>query len=551
MRSFQQAWFKKIWWLEYSKKKDVAFCFPCFLFNKKPIGRVGSDTFTVTGFNRWKNVNCSKDCAFIVHEGKTPASAHNFSVRCYEDLKNQLCHIENVIEKQTTQQVMDNRLRLKVSIEAIKWLTFQACALRGHDERPDSINQGNFLELIKLLTSYNKTIDDVVLENAPQNAKYTSPDIQKEILCVLATNVQKAIHDEIGMAKFCLIVDESQDESKKEQMVIVVRFVDREGHVKERFLDLIHVKDTTSLTLKNAIMGSLSYHKLSVQDIRGQGYDGAIAATKDVTEVHNFFKTLNFIVNVISSSSKRIDQLQDAQIVEISHLIEVDEIEMLTDIATKGSTSSQKDIVNALVLVSTTKILLQKLRDEGWQSLLHQVVCFCKRNDILVPGMNETYRYVIRTRCDKDDITVEHHYRVELFIAAIDKHEINLLKLELQHYELDVRNHPQLKISSTISELCRGLHEIGKSSTYPLLDRLIRIILTLPVSTATSERAFSAMKIMKTRLRNTMNDDFLKSCLLINIEREIADTFSTDKIIDDFSSMKQRRAQLKVSKVNT
>ena len=65
-----------------------------------------------------------------------------------------------------------------------------------------------------------------MLENAPQNAKYTSPNIQKEILCVLATNVQKAIRDEIGTTKFCLIVDESQDESKKEQMAIVVRFVD-------------------------------------------------------------------------------------------------------------------------------------------------------------------------------------------------------------------------------------------------------------------------------------------------------------------------------------
>ncbi|XP_023751327.1 uncharacterized protein LOC111899703 [Lactuca sativa] len=481
-----------------------------------------------------EKVNCGKDCAFIVHEGKTPASAHNFSIKCYEGLKNKLCHIENVIEKQTTQQVMDNRLRLKVSIEAIKWLTFQACALRGHDEGPDSKNQGNFLELIKLLASYNKTIDDVVLENAPQNAKYTSPDFQKEILHVLATNVQKATHDEIRTAKFCLIVDESQDESKKEQMAIVVRFVDRDGNVKERFLDLIHVKDITSSTLKNEIMCSLSYHKLSVQDIRGQGYDGAsnmrgewnglqdlllkecpyayyihcfahqlqlaqVAMSKDVTEVHNIFKTLNFIVNVITSSSKRHDQLQDAQIAEISYLIEVDEIEsgkgknqirtlqrprdtrwsshfksicslmrlfgpscvVLTDIATKGSTSSQKgdaifalkhamsfdfvivlhmmkdimwitdklcqslqqksiDVINALALVSTTKILLQKLRDEGWQSLLDQVVCFCKRSDILVPDMNETYKYVIRTRRDKENITAEHHYRVELFIAAID-----------------------------------------------------------------------------------------------------------------------------------
>ncbi|KAL4566167.1 hypothetical protein LXL04_030277 [Taraxacum kok-saghyz] len=87
------------------------------------------------------------------------------------------------------------------------------------------------------------------------------------------------------------------------------------------------------------------------------------------------------------------------------------------------------------------------------------------------------------------------------------------------------------------------------SGTYPLFDRLIRLILTLPVSTATSERAFSAMKIVKKRLRNTMSDDFLKNCLLVNTEREIVDTFSTDTLIDDFYSMKQRRAQLKVRKV--
>ena len=72
-----------------------------------------------------------------------------------------------------------------------------------------------------------------------------------------------------------MIVDESRDESKKEQMAIVVRFVDRKGNIKERFLDLIHVKDTTSLTLKDEILSSLSYHNLDVQNIRGQGYDGA------------------------------------------------------------------------------------------------------------------------------------------------------------------------------------------------------------------------------------------------------------------------------------
>jgi Domain of unknown function (DUF4371) len=51
--------------------------------------------------------------------------------------------------------------------------------------------------------------------------------------------------------------------------------VDKEGFIKERFLDLVHVKNTTALTLKESICVVLSDNNLSVQDIRGQGYDGA------------------------------------------------------------------------------------------------------------------------------------------------------------------------------------------------------------------------------------------------------------------------------------
>jgi len=64
------------------------------------------------------------------------------------------------------------------------------------------------------------------------------------------------------------------------------------------------------------------------------------------------------------------------------------------------------------------------------------------------------------------------------------------------------------------------------------IDRLIRLVLTLPVSTATTERAFSAMKLLKTRLQNKMEDDFLRDCMIVYIEREIAMKFTTDSIID-------------------
>ena len=42
-----------------------------------------------------------------------------------------------------------------------------------------------------------------------------------------------------------------------------------------------------------------------------------------------------------------------------------------------------------------------------------------------------------------------------------------------------------------------------------------------------------------------MKDDFLANYLIIYIEKEIDERFKIDMIIDDFFSMKERRAQLK------
>ncbi|GKV30692.1 hypothetical protein SLEP1_g39478 [Rubroshorea leprosula] len=276
LHRFQAYWLERFPWLEYSPAKDAAFCFPCYLFAKKPSGKQGGvETFTSIGFKKWKKVNNGDKCKFLAHMGKDPNSIHNIAVKCLEDFKNQSCHVEKVLDKQSSQQIEKNQLCLKTSIDVVRWLTFQACAFRGHDESLDSKNRGNFLEMINLLTSYNKEVNEVVLENAPQNAKYTSPTIQKEILQVFARKVQAEICKEIGDAKFCLIVDEARDESKREQMSIVVRFVDKDGFVKERLLDVVHVRETNALTLKQEICFVLSHHNLSIQNVRGQGYDGA------------------------------------------------------------------------------------------------------------------------------------------------------------------------------------------------------------------------------------------------------------------------------------
>ena len=113
----------------------------------------------------------------------------------------------------------------------------------------------------------------------------------------------------------------------------------------------------------------------------------------------------------------------------------------------------------------------------------------------------------------------------------------------MQHYKLNVLSHPKLQNLSTISELCQGLVETEMSKLYFLVVRLIHLLLTLPVSTATTERAFSTMRIVQTKLRNKMENEFLANNFIVYIEREIAEMFDLDSVLDDFISMKERRAQ--------
>jgi len=141
------------------------------------------------------------------------------------------------------------------------------------------------------------------------------------------------------------MVDEARDESMKEQMAIVLRFVHKDGFVRERFFGLVHVANIAAPTLQKGIYFVLSQHKLTIENIRGQGYDGAsnmrgewnglqalisndcpyayyihcfahclqlalVAASKEVIFVHQFFTNLNSIVNIVCASCNRFEELR-------------------------------------------------------------------------------------------------------------------------------------------------------------------------------------------------------------------------------------------------
>ena len=75
-----------------------------------------------------------------------------------------------------------------------------------------------------------------------------------------------------------------------------------------------------------------------------------------------------------------------------------------------------------------------------------------------------------------------------------------VLENELYHFEHNVVKDSKFKKLKILSELCQWLVRIGNSEHYKLVYRMVRLVLTLPVSTVTTERAFSVMKVVKTNL---------------------------------------------------
>ncbi|XP_063794593.1 52 kDa repressor of the inhibitor of the protein kinase-like [Pseudophryne corroboree] len=85
-----------------------------------------------------------------------------------------------------------------------------------------------------------------------------------------------------------------------------------------------------------------------------------------------------------------------------------------------------------------------------------------------------------------------------------------------------------------------ALHNCDED-VYSLVNSLLRILLTLPISVASAERSFSSLRRLKTWLRNHMGQERLTGLALLHTHREIA--VDIDKVIDRFANNGKRRLE--------
>ena len=145
-------------------------------------------------------------------------------------------------------------------------------------------NKDNFLAILKLMAEHDETLQEH-LDNASQNATGTSKTVQNELINIIETHIRSQLFKALGHEKavFSIIADELTDKyGNQEVLTVCLRFVemdDRDGlpHIREHFLEFVHLERTTGAKIGAAIMQSLNKHGIDIKKTRGPAYDGASA----------------------------------------------------------------------------------------------------------------------------------------------------------------------------------------------------------------------------------------------------------------------------------
>ncbi len=127
--------------------------------------------------------------------------------------------------------------------------------------------------------------------------------------------------------------------------------------------------------------------------------------------------------------------------------------------------------------------------------------------------------------------------------------DINVERLQhelpmLSDYFSSINREKKLGIKqiTKISTICQFLntYQIGKSMFHEY-NQLLLLYLTIPVTTATAERSFSALNRIKTYLRCTMTQHRLNHVIIPHIHKEKLDQLDLNNICSDFISKNESR----------
>ncbi|XP_047950942.1 zinc finger MYM-type protein 1-like [Salvia hispanica] len=321
---------------------------------------------------------------------------------------------------------------------------------------------------------------------------------------------------------------------------------------------------------------------------------------KTLLNIINLFSTIFEVLMMIGKKDSAYDDKGKAQ--GILYLLESFDFMFMAQLMTTifrytnnlclALQRRDQDIIDAMRLVTLTKDQLQKMREDGWEIHLNKVISISNKHDIVVPDMKAHYSPHGRSKRFVQQVSYLHHFRVDVFIKVIDLllqeldnrfDEVNMelircmacfnpkddfssfdkekvlklatfypsdfsnidlmdLECQLDLFIGDMRSDEDFRNLRDISSLLVKLVETKKKDVaYSRVALLIKLILILPVATASVERVFSGMTFVKNKLRNSMGYQPLNDCLVTFIEKDVFLQVSDDDVVNRFEAMKTRR----------
>ena len=216
--------------------------------------------FLSTGFLNWKKALDS----FKEHQ----KSKCHIAAITFEITIPQCGNIQEMTSEKIKSNMQENRKCLIKTIETIQVLGRQGLPLRGDE----SDKNFNFLQLLKL-----RSKDFLKLKEwfEKKTEKYTSHDIQNELLKLMAHQILRDLTDEMRDSFYATICDEYTDISNNEQLTLCLRWVDELFNIHEDFLGFYQLENIKSDTIVSAIRDVLLRTQISLDNCRGQCYHGA------------------------------------------------------------------------------------------------------------------------------------------------------------------------------------------------------------------------------------------------------------------------------------
>lgn len=282
---FKVSWYKNTsgrctvdrQWLVYSPKSCRMFCSCCWLFAEKGDQTIWSDP--KKGFYMFH-----KGSDRIKHHENT--AAHRKAEKSYFLAKYRITEDKTVIAGLMRAECLAIERKRKVLtrlVDASLFLAKQGIPFRGHREYAGlgapATNEGNFLELLKLIAKYDSILDSHLNEKADSTMtyKYISPESQNELISSLGAETLNMIVKEIKDAVFySVIVDSTIDIARVDQFSLSIRYVDKSGKSVERFIKFEELSSGSSAeAFHDLLILALREQGLDLTKVRGQAYDGA------------------------------------------------------------------------------------------------------------------------------------------------------------------------------------------------------------------------------------------------------------------------------------